>query len=168
MVGLQKEPRKELSFLWSFHRGYTAKRLQCKSIDHFHYEWKISINSFQPSVATICPLACSIDQRAGFYIIATLAWKGLNLFVTLLINKHYLYELVTDFVLNKVLWGLTEKIPENVWKHCWPAAFQTSIAKNFSVGSYWKTNSQKTVCLWWRVVVSGISHAIVVKFYREW
>ena len=44
---LQKGPRKELSFLWSFHRGYTTKRLQCKSIHYFHYKWKIGIINLQ-------------------------------------------------------------------------------------------------------------------------
>ena len=47
------------------------------------------------------------------------------------------------------------------------------MAKNFYVASYWKVESQKMVCFWWRVVVSCINHASgkvlprVVKFYQE-
>ena len=33
------------------------------------------------------------------------------------------------------------KVSENVFKHCWTTASQTSIAKNFYVVSYWKTES---------------------------
>ena len=91
------------------------------------------------------PLTCSIDQRAGFCIIATLAWKGLNLLVALLINKQYLYILVTDFVLSSSTRIDCKKISENVWKKCWTAASQTSITKNFYVVSYWKTDSRKIV-----------------------
>ena len=50
------------------------------------------------------------------------------------------------------------KVSKNVFKHCWTTASRTSIAKNFYVCLIEKRNHKKN-CLWWRVVVSCISHA---------